>query len=346
MYQLALENVTPSHSITQSECWELLNASQTLEKLAPDSQQLLKKILLKGQGIHKRHFAVEHWEKLFTDDAQALNQRFEKEAPKLGTEALQKALHSAALKANEIDALIVCTCTGYLCPGLSSHIAEQLRLRPNIQLIDLVGQGCGAAIPMLQLASQLTTAHPEKNVACLAVEICSAAFYIDNDPGVLISLCLFGDGASASLWSGKSTNPQCPKIRCHSFSSLHRPKHRQLLRFENVAGKLRNRLDVAVPQLAGKTVRELYEQNGLNGAHRILTHPGGSLVLAAIQKELKLHDLPESKRVLHQFGNMSSPSILFALSEHLRQSQPTRHLWLTSFGAGFTCHSCHIDIEI
>ena len=37
-------------------------------------------------------------------------------------------------------------------------------------------------------------------VAMIAVEISSAAFYIDDDPGVLISLCLFGDGASASIW--------------------------------------------------------------------------------------------------------------------------------------------------
>lgn len=345
MYLLALENVTPSNSLTQLECWELLNASKLWEQMSSVSQQLLEKILLKGRGIHKRHFAVKQWEKLFTDDAQALNQRFEKEAPKLGVEALQKAMTHAKLKADKIDALIVCTCTGYLCPGLSSHIAEQLHLRSNIQLIDLVGQGCGAAIPMMQLASQLITAHPEKIVACLAVEICSAAFYLDDDPGVLISLCLFGDGASASLWSGKSLATHDPEIRCHSFSSLHRPKHRELLRFENAKGKLRNRLDVTVPQLAGKAVRELYEQNGLNGVHHILAHPGGSLVLAAIQKELKRVDLQESKQVLQDFGNMSSPSVLFALSNHLRQPQPNRRLWLASFGAGFTCHSCHIDIE-
>lgn len=344
MYLLALENVTPSHGLTQPQCWEMLQHSNEFQKLTPTSQQLLKKILLRGKGIQKRHFAVETWETLFQDDAQALNQRFEKEAPKLGAQALLQAIQSAELKAEQIDVLIVCSCTGYLCPGLSSHIAEQLGLRSNIQLVDLVGQGCGAAIPMLQLASQLIAAQPNKKVACVAVEICSAAFYLDNDPGVLISLCLFGDGASASVWSGVASQTK-PQINCHSFSSLHRPAHRELLRFENAGGKLRNRLDVAVPQLAATAVQELYQHHSINGSHHVLVHPGGSLVLSAIRKQLQLERLSESEQVLWQFGNMSSPSILFVLAEHLRQPQSNRHLWLASFGAGFTCHSCQMDLE-
>ena len=96
---------------------------------------------------------------------------------------LLDALERAGVRVNEIDALIICTCTGYLCPGLTSYVAEQLGLRPNAFLQDLVGLGCGAAIPMLRAASHVIAAQPDAVVACVAVEICSAAFYLDDDPG-------------------------------------------------------------------------------------------------------------------------------------------------------------------
>jgi predicted naringenin-chalcone synthase len=35
-------------------------------------------------------------------------------------------------------------------------------------------------------------------VLSVCVEVSSAAMYLDNDPGVLISACLFGDGAGAA----------------------------------------------------------------------------------------------------------------------------------------------------
>ena len=41
-----------------------------------------------------------------------------------------------------VDALIISTCTGYLCPGLSSYATEALELRSDVLPLDLVGQGC------------------------------------------------------------------------------------------------------------------------------------------------------------------------------------------------------------
>ena len=77
-------------------------------------------------------------------------------------------------------------------------MAESLGLRSDVWLQDLVGLGCGAAIPALRATSAMLAAAPDSVVACVAVEVCSAAFYLDNDPGVIISACLFGDGAAAT----------------------------------------------------------------------------------------------------------------------------------------------------
>ncbi len=104
-----------------------------------------------------------------------------------------------------IDAVVVSTCTGYLCPGLSGHVVERLGLRPDVQAFDLVGQGCAAALPNLMLGHALLAGAACEHVLSICVEISSAAMYLDNDPGVLISACLFGDGAGAAVLSRQSS---------------------------------------------------------------------------------------------------------------------------------------------
>ncbi|MET7014239.1 hypothetical protein [Uliginosibacterium flavum] len=73
----------------------------------------------------------------------------------MAAEAGERALKNAGLEATEIDAVIVSTCTGYLCPGLSGYVIELLGLRPDVRAFDLVGQGCAAALPNFQLGEFL-----------------------------------------------------------------------------------------------------------------------------------------------------------------------------------------------
>ncbi len=91
----------------------------------------------------------------------------------------------------------------------------------------------------------------------MAVEVCSAAFYLDDDRGVLVSACLFGDGASAALWRADNSGDQW---KVNQFHSLHRPEHREKIRFTNSEGKLRNQLDKAVPGVAAGAVEELFKK--------------------------------------------------------------------------------------
>ncbi|HEY5079068.1 MAG TPA: 3-oxoacyl-[acyl-carrier-protein] synthase III C-terminal domain-containing protein, partial [Opitutaceae bacterium] len=236
-----------------------------------------------------------------------------------------------------------CTCTGYLCPGLTSYVAEQLGLRPNAVLHDLVGLGCGAAIPTLRAASHLLAAKPDAVVACVAVEVCSAAFYLDDDPGVIISACLFSDGAAATVW--RST-PGPSRLRAFDFSSLHLPAERDKLRFEQRGGKLRNLLDRSVPELAAGAVGRLWAERGPRPVAGVVAHPGGPDVLRAVAPVVAPHSLGASARVLRDCGNMSSPSVLFALEEALNETTPGAQgdFWLVSFGAGFSAHSCRIGV--
>jgi alkylresorcinol/alkylpyrone synthase len=273
-------------------------------------------------------------------EAQALNERFEATAPGLAADALARALDRAGWGPGELDGLIVCTCTGYLCPGLTSFVAERLALPSAAWLSDLAGQGCGAAIPMLRQAAHFLAAHPRARIATVAVEVCSAAFHLDDNPGVLISACLFADGAAAALWSG--TAPEHgPAWRCGAFQTLHLPEHRERLRFANAGGKLRNILHRAVPAIAAEAVARLHQEANLGPSTTVLAHTGGKKVVEALRGVLPGHALAETESILRSHGNMSSPAILFVLDEALRRGG-SGPFWLTSFGAGFTCHGCTI----
>ena len=303
---------------------------------------LILQTILKGDhGIATRHFAAPDLNQVFDLTADQLNAIFRTEAPKLAGRALTAALGQAGVKPAELDALLICTCSGYLCPGVTSYVAEQLGLRTNAFLQDLVGLGCGAAIPTLRAASHILAAKPDAIVACVAVEICSAAFYLDDDPGVLISACLFSDGAAATIW--KST-PSPTGLRAFDFNTLHLPADRDKLRFEQRDGKLRNLLHRSVPELAASAVGRLWAERGPRRVSRVIAHPGGRDVLEAIVPVVAPHTLEASARTLLNNGNMSSPSVLFALEEALKTGRPgpAGDFWLVSFGAGFSAHSCRL----
>jgi alkylresorcinol/alkylpyrone synthase len=300
---------------------------------------LMEKILTgSASGIERRNLALDSVGQSFNRCAETLNQSFEREAPPLASSALLDALQKSGRVAADVDALFVCTCTGYLCPGVSSHVAELTGMRHDVYLADLVGLGCGAAIPMLRAAQGFLAVNPQAVVATVAVEICSAAFFADDDPGVLISLCLFGDGAAAVIWTADGA---AGDWQAGHFTTTHRPQEREKIRFVNSAGKLKNQLHRAVPGLAAEAVAGLFAQR-TGEPDQVLAHSGGRDVVEALESVLPFH-LTETREVLRDHGNMSSPSVLFALERRLAENRADdQRLWLTAFGAGFAAHACEL----
>lgn len=334
MYLQSLATAFPPHAFTQAECFQILNDSGAVDGLRGRSRELLRKVLTGDSGIETRRFSDPDLAKTFGRDAGQLHQHFEQHAPRLASEALLKACDLASLKPSGIDALLVCTCTGYLCPGLSSYISEILGLRPNAFLQDLLGLGCGAALPLLETARGLLAANPTATIATVAVEISSAAFYLNDEPGVLISLCLFGDGAAAAIWRGETQGGQ---FRFQNFRTIHKPEHREKIRFVNVGGRLKNQLHREVPELAADAVSELFGMRSGTPEH-LIAHTGGRDVIEAIERVIPAHRLDATREVLRRYGNISSPSVLAALEYSLSTDPESESLWLTAFGAGFAAH--------
>lgn len=337
MFLQSIASSFPSARYTQGECLDILRASPAARTLSDRALRVVEAVLTGPSGISYRHFAMPP-EELFTAGAGHLNRAFEAEAPALAHAALSRSCDQSGVAPAEIDALFVCTCTGYLCPGVSSYVAERAGLRSDACLTDLSGLGCGAALPMLRAAGCFLAAHPGAVVATVAVEVCSAAFFLDEDIGVLISACLFGDGAAAAIWRGADRGGQW---QAGAFRSVHRPREREKIRFVNADGRLRNQLHRSVPGLAADAVAGLFAERGRD-PQRIVAHSGGRDVIEAIEARLPGFPLDATRETLRLRGNMSSPSVLCALEETLGRDSGETTLWLTAFGAGFAAHSCEL----
>ncbi len=216
--------------------------------------------------------------------------------------------------------------------------------------LDLVGQGCGAALPNLRAGESLLASNRCKHVLSICVEVCSAALYFDDDPGVLISACLFGDGAGAAVLSNTADGNR--RVEWRESSSILNPDDREALRFEQKAGCLRNILRPEVPALAGRYVpRVLNDVLARTGVERSqvkcwVLHSGGRDVLLALRESLGLdaEDVRWSAAVLRQYGNVSSACVYFVLQAALADSVPGGLWWLSSFGAGFSCHGALLAV--
>ena len=120
--------------------------------LPPPKQDLYRRILLDGK-IKGRYLGMDAVTDVLGIDPDRRLARFTKFARAIGVAAARRALVEAGVVPSEIAGLVVNTCTSYLCPGLSSYIAEDLGLRTSIRSQDLMGMGRGAAIPNLEAAA-------------------------------------------------------------------------------------------------------------------------------------------------------------------------------------------------
>jgi alkylresorcinol/alkylpyrone synthase len=351
MFIRSIGTATPPARFTKAECLLAFHASDWYARLDQRAHVIARTVLQRDNGIEARRLAVETLPEVFRIDPNTLAQRFVAHAPVLASEAARRALDQAGLQASDIDAVAVSTCTGYLCPGLSGYVVERLGLRRDVQAFDLVGQGCAAALPNMRLGYALVTSGACDNVLSVCVEVSSAAMYLDNDPGVLISACLFGDGAGAAVLS-RHPSQAGRRMEWIDSTSCTVPSQRKALMFEQRDGMLRNILSREVPALAARYAQEVLEtvlgRAGLNTADVCawIMHAGGRDVLLALERGIKLQptDLRYSAAMLREFGNLSSAFVYFVLQAALEDEAAGGWWWLSSFGAGFSCHGALLKV--
>ena len=90
-------------------------------------------------SIRKRHFAIDDPMELVDEGPDRRIARYTLRAIELSMEAVTRALELAKVKVGEVTGLVLNTCTGYICPGVSTYLIERLGLRRDILTFDLVG---------------------------------------------------------------------------------------------------------------------------------------------------------------------------------------------------------------
>lgn len=341
-----LATAHPEMYVTPQETYEFLCRHFEMSAATRD---LYHRILMDGP-IRGRRLALESHEQALEMDMDRQLERFTRYGTRLGSQAAAAAMAQAGVKRSQVSALVVNTCTGYLCPGLSSYIAQAMDLPAEATALDLVGMGCGAALPNLHMAARL--AETDKTVLSVAVEICSATMQMGEDESLVISNCIFSDAAAAAVIKAipradRHPDDSCaPKIAILDFESSLDWRSREHLRYRTEGGHLRNVLSPRVPVLAGRNIAALVERllvrHGLSRGDIDwwIVHPGGTRVLEQIQQRLGLResDLRFSYEVFRRYGNMSSPSVLAVLDKVLKEGQPKtgQKGLLLAFGAGFS----------
>jgi polyketide synthase Type III len=273
-----------------------------------------------NSDIEHRHlyFDISSFNGIETTDQ--LHERYRKGAVEIGLRAIERCLSSAGLPVQDIDYVVAVSCTGYLCPGLSSIYIKELGLRNNVQRADLLGMGCAGAMPGLQRAYDFAKAYPDRKALVITVEICSACYYVDDSLETVVGNAICGDGAAAVV-VGMSEDAALPKIV--GFETHLEPSYIHTVGFEQREGKLRIILSKDIRDVAGGLAKILIEK--LLASHNVekdqisywILHSGGRKVIDSVQREMQLADehVRHSKCVLKNFGNMSSPTVLFVLNE-------------------------------
>jgi alkylresorcinol/alkylpyrone synthase len=91
----------------------------------------------------------------------------------------------------------------------------------------------------------------------------------------------------------------------------------------------------------GPIVARFLKEHEVDAPSRYVFHPGGTKVLEAYERAMGLPDaaFETARATLREYGNMSSPTVLFALDESVRRSGPLapgETALLAALGPGFT----------
>lgn len=277
---------------------------------------------------------------------------FKENAISLASAAIANAFEklNTTVKQYDITHLITVSCTGIYAPGIDTEIIEKLGLRDDIFHTAVNFMGCNAAFHALKIGDMIAKTDQDARVLIVCVELCTLHFQPKNNHDNLLSNTIFGDGSSAVIIvsdvAAKFNHQKGMTI--NGFYSLLLNKGKGLICWDITPVNFEMVLDAGVPELIGNEVNDILLKAGkklnftISAISKWAIHPGGKKILDTVKKKLQLsdEDMNYSYKVLADYGNMSSPTILFVLNEIMSGEQrATEKIFSIGFGPGLSIES-------
>ena len=336
---LSLATAAPPHVLLQSDVAAV--ARGLFSSRYEDFDRLSR--VFDTTGITKRH-AVRPIEWYFEPRGwPERTQAYLEGAQDLFVEAAREALAAAGLSSVDVDTIVTVTSTGIATPSLEARASSRMGFRPDAARVPIFGLGCAGGVSGLSIAARLAEARPGSNVLFVAVELCTLAFRLDElTKANVVATALFGDGAAACVL--RTSQSGLAKVECGGEHTW--PDTLDIMGWNVDPQGFGVVFAHAIPPFAeanmGSAVSGILERLGLGLADvdRFVCHPGGTKVISALERTLSLGkgSLDHERGVLADYGNMSSPTVLFVLERVLRTGMPERAV-LAAMGPGFTA-SC------
>ena len=270
--------------------------------------------------------------------------RYDEASVPLALEAIENCLKDSRSTSDEITHLITVSCTGMSAPGMDTAIIKALKLSNQIQRYNINFMGCYAALTGLQLANTICTAQDNARVLVVAVELCTLHFQNQVSADYNLSNMLFADGAAAAV----VTNVKEPgrSFAIHGFESDINHDGQEDMSWKISSNGFLMKLSSYVPQLLKLGFRNILnsvlEKHGvpIGQVHKWAIHPGGKRILDNVVQEFDLADdhIEASRQILRDYGNMSSPTILFVLKslQDSASREAGQYIFTAGFGPGLT----------
>src|SRR4051794_27047009 len=334
---LSLATAVPPYVVTQDEAKELAREAFGGKKALFDRLSGV----FDNAGIARRHIVAPHDWYMASHGWRDRNAVYLEAAENLFVEAASAAIEKSGLMPEQIDGVVTVSTTGIATPSLDARVASRVGFRTDIRRVPVFGLGCAGGVSGLSLASRLAAADPGSHWLMVTVETCSISIQLDSDdPAAVVATALFGDGAAAAV----VTSGEHGVARITGSAEKLWPDTLRIMGWEVEDPGLAVVFDRAIPPFVAAELAAALDgmcaQLGVrrDEIDRLCCHPGGVKVIDAIESALHLHqgELNLEREVLHDYGNMSAPTVLFVLERLLERGLPDK-VMMTAFGPGFTC---------